>query len=228
MALAGAGAVGGAVIGSALQGILQGGGRRRASAGVASSAPTGAFVGALLGGALGFAAGSGASMQSASSGSRPPREAAANGFVHHPSLAHHHLSGRPPLPVHHVPVGLAPGGPPGRNHNDVGRLLSHMFEGLEGQRQPRTQAADSWSIDALPSHVLSEDEVAAASEEQRSCTVCMDDFRAGDEQRTLPCFHRFHKECIDRWLRTNGTCPICKHPVDARDATAEVDALHRR
>mmetsp|Transcript_2738 Transcript_2738/g.4181 ORF Transcript_2738/g.4181 Transcript_2738/m.4181 type:complete len:339 (-) Transcript_2738:405-1421(-) len=49
--------------------------------------------------------------------------------------------------------------------------------------------------------------------ENNTCTVCMDDFKSGDTLRTLPCLHRYHKECIDPWLTRNRTCPICKTQV---------------
>ena len=42
------------------------------------------------------------------------------------------------------------------------------------------------------------------------CTFCLQEFRNGDVLRRLTCFHIFHKNCIDRWLRSNGFCPIDK------------------
>jgi E3 ubiquitin-protein ligase SDIR1 len=47
----------------------------------------------------------------------------------------------------------------------------------------------------------------------RECSICLDAFVVGCSRKTLPCLHGFHEECIDRWLRTNGSCPICKHTV---------------
>lgn len=70
------------------------------------------------------------------------------------------------------------------------------------------------SLDSLPTHAVTAEEVASVPAEHRACTVCMEDFCAGEEQRTLPCFHRFHKDCIDPWLRQCGCCPICKHRSD--------------
>lgn len=48
---------------------------------------------------------------------------------------------------------------------------------------------------------------------QDQCAVCMDTFLVGAELRLLPCFHRFHLECIDPWLRQCQECPTCKHHI---------------
>uniref|UniRef100_A0A803NMJ5 RING-type E3 ubiquitin transferase n=1 Tax=Cannabis sativa TaxID=3483 RepID=A0A803NMJ5_CANSA len=47
------------------------------------------------------------------------------------------------------------------------------------------------------------------------CAVCLAEFEEGEELRTLPeCFHSFHAPCIDMWLFSHTTCPVCR-----RDAT---------
>ena len=45
------------------------------------------------------------------------------------------------------------------------------------------------------------------------CSICLEPYQDGDDLRTVLCLHQFHKHCIDRWLRTNGVCPICKFSV---------------
>jgi len=46
-----------------------------------------------------------------------------------------------------------------------------------------------------------------------NCTVCLEDIVPGDTVRTLPCLHRFHTACIDRWLALHNSCPICKTAI---------------
>jgi len=33
------------------------------------------------------------------------------------------------------------------------------------------------------------------------CAICCDNYKRGDLQKTLPCFHVFHSDCIDPWLK---------------------------
>ncbi|GFN79938.1 RING finger protein 38 [Plakobranchus ocellatus] len=49
--------------------------------------------------------------------------------------------------------------------------------------------------------------------EHTSCVVCMCEFEDRQLLRSLPCFHQFHVECVDEWLETNRTCPVCRHDV---------------
>jgi len=67
-----------------------------------------------------------------------------------------------------------------------------------------------------------EDGIAAAGAtssggdvDSQGCSICTEDFERGQDQRVLPCDHRFHPECIDPWLlNVSGTCPLCR--VDLR------------
>jgi Ring finger domain len=45
------------------------------------------------------------------------------------------------------------------------------------------------------------------------CSVCLENYRIGEQKKILPCFHNFHENCIDQWLIQNGSCPICKHRI---------------
>ncbi|KAL3532922.1 hypothetical protein ACH5RR_006443 [Cinchona calisaya] len=43
------------------------------------------------------------------------------------------------------------------------------------------------------------------------CAVCLSEFEAEDKLRLLPkCSHAFHMECIDTWLLSHSTCPLCR------------------
>ena len=46
--------------------------------------------------------------------------------------------------------------------------------------------------------------------DKKNCVICMEDFKNGDVTTNLPCLHMFHTNCIQSWLKTQNTCPICK------------------
>lgn len=50
----------------------------------------------------------------------------------------------------------------------------------------------------------------------KSCSICLEEFCEGVRVTRLPCRHRFHENCIVRWLSCNHVCPLCRHqlPVD--------------
>ncbi|XP_037622312.1 E3 ubiquitin-protein ligase arkadia-A isoform X1 [Sebastes umbrosus] len=51
---------------------------------------------------------------------------------------------------------------------------------------------------------------SANSCENTQCQICFCDYTDGEKLRMLPCFHDYHVQCIDRWLKDNTTCPICR------------------
>jgi hypothetical protein len=45
----------------------------------------------------------------------------------------------------------------------------------------------------------------------RDCSVCLAVFDPTDRLKLLPqCAHAFHSACIDEWLRSHSTCPLCR------------------
>ena len=44
---------------------------------------------------------------------------------------------------------------------------------------------------------------------QSECTICLLDYNEETKTETK-CNHIFHQECLDKWLQTNYTCPLCR------------------
>ena len=60
------------------------------------------------------------------------------------------------------------------------------------------------------------------NEQFQKCIICMEKYIINDEVKTLPCFHLFHKDCIDQWFKAgNDSCPICKNKIDHNNNIGE-------
>lgn len=73
---------------------------------------------------------------------------------------------------------------------------------------PATKA----SIESLPRVQISE----AGLE----CAICLAEYEVNNEElevKEMPCRHRFHSGCIDKWLGIHGSCPICRFSMPAEE-----------
>ncbi|CAM0944778.1 unnamed protein product [Alopecurus aequalis] len=53
--------------------------------------------------------------------------------------------------------------------------------------------------------------LAALPKSSPDCAVCLSAFQPDAELRLLPaCRHAFHAACVDAWLRTTPSCPLCR------------------
>ncbi|XP_043559675.1 RING finger protein 44 isoform X3 [Chiloscyllium plagiosum] len=93
--------------------------------------------------------------------------------------------------------------------------LLNLAERL-GEAKPRglTKA----DIEQLPSYRFNPENHQS---EQTLCVVCFSDFESRQLLRVLPCNHEFHAKCVDKWLKTNRTCPICR--ADASEVHRDLE-----
>ena len=55
---------------------------------------------------------------------------------------------------------------------------------------------------------------AGAGSGWAQCVICLGIVQVGEVVRRLPaCNHLFHVDCIDMWLHSHSTCPICRAVV---------------
>jgi len=118
--------------------------------------------------------------------------------------------------------------PPGVILQNADRGMISLLRAAVHQQEDR--GASQANIDALPTRIYRAPRAAAAAssgtaggaeeksdveKERNTCMVCLMEYEDGDELRTLPCFHSYHKDCIDQWLQRNKTCAVCKNPICA-------------
>ncbi|TYI54024.1 hypothetical protein E1A91_D11G046800v1 [Gossypium mustelinum] len=69
-------------------------------------------------------------------------------------------------------------------------------------------------VEKIPKMIITNGNNVNASGEKVSCSVCLQDFQLGETVRNLPqCHHMFHQRCIDKWLLSHGSCPLCRRDM---------------
>ncbi|XP_065871348.1 probable E3 ubiquitin-protein ligase RHY1A [Euphorbia lathyris] len=71
----------------------------------------------------------------------------------------------------------------------------------------------SEDIDCLQSEIYSSSEEGKIACLSRDCSICLENFVDEDKLIHLPCEHRFHSACLDRWIRSCGDCPYCRRDI---------------
>ncbi|KAL1187963.1 E3 ubiquitin-protein ligase ATL41 [Cardamine amara subsp. amara] len=87
-------------------------------------------------------------------------------------------------------------------------VLRHPF-------QTPKRGLDPTVIASLPTFTVGaiDGDAATATE----CSVCLSVLEEQDTARELPnCKHVFHVDCVDKWLTTCSTCPVCRSEVQPR------------
>ncbi|XP_020590742.1 RING-H2 finger protein ATL46-like isoform X2 [Phalaenopsis equestris] len=99
-----------------------------------------------------------------------------------------------------------------RSNRSTNTAITGDSDALQRQLQQLFHLHDSGLdqafIDALPVFLYKE---IVGAKEPFDCAVCLCEFSDDDKLRLLPiCGHAFHLNCIDTWLLSNSTCPLCR------------------
>ncbi|XP_062020643.1 E3 ubiquitin-protein ligase ATL41-like [Rosa rugosa] len=99
----------------------------------------------------------------------------------------------------------------------LGSTVAHVHSSAE---PPKTGLEPS-VIAALPVFLYKrvEDEGRHEGDADVECAVCLSMLEDEEMARLLPnCKHSFHAQCIDTWLNSHTTCPICRTEAEPRMA----------
>lgn len=87
---------------------------------------------------------------------------------------------------------------------------------MRARRAAAARGLDATAIDALPTLAYSEVKDLHIGKGALECAVCLNEFEDDETLRLLPkCDHVFHLECIDMWLASHTTCPVCRADLAA-------------
>ena len=70
-------------------------------------------------------------------------------------------------------------------------------------------------IQSFPTFLYSSVKDFRKEEYGLECAICLLEFEDDSLLRLLSvCYHVFHQECIDLWLESHKTCPVCRRDLD--------------
>ncbi|GAA0145551.1 hypothetical protein LIER_05722 [Lithospermum erythrorhizon] len=100
----------------------------------------------------------------------------------------------------------------GATEESINALPTHKFK--LNKTGSRSSSGDSGS-DFDDGGVVAEgtERELAILGEDAACCICLTKYVDDDELRELPCSHFFHTECVDKWLKINASCPLCKYEI---------------
>ncbi|KAI3458520.1 hypothetical protein Pfo_015183 [Paulownia fortunei] len=76
---------------------------------------------------------------------------------------------------------------------------------------PQPRGLDPATINSLPIVMHKNSASGAGNLSEAECCICLGIFGDGDKVKVLPqCDHCFHSECVDKWLTTQSSCPLCR------------------
>jgi len=93
-------------------------------------------------------------------------------------------------------------------------------EPLQEVEEVKHQGASCELIDSLNVIEYSTD-VQKDGGPEIGCAVCLGEFEIGQSLRRLPCSHKFHQGCIDKWLVRRKVCPLCLQDIELEPLARE-------
>ncbi|KAF5739490.1 E3 ubiquitin-protein ligase ATL6-like [Tripterygium wilfordii] len=80
-----------------------------------------------------------------------------------------------------------------------------------GRSRRAARGLDPAVIENLPTFPYSEVKELKIGKGALECAVCLMEFEDDETLRLIPkCDHVFHTDCIDAWLGSHTTCPVCR------------------
>ncbi|XP_010529688.1 PREDICTED: RING-H2 finger protein ATL79-like [Tarenaya hassleriana] len=93
-----------------------------------------------------------------------------------------------------------------------GSMARTLTQQGSDQEKPRGNTGASQVLEVAPTLKYSAGLKLAGAE--RECTICLSKFEEGEEVKVLTrCNHGFHVGCIQQWLSSRFSCPVCRSLV---------------
>lgn len=101
---------------------------------------------------------------------------------------------------------------PARDHDIDVDDYEALWELQERNGDVRSKGLTAEQIGRIPCHKFKSTPglYKTFKSDKNSCSICLNEYNDGESIKTLPCFHSYHKTCIDKWLKSQAVCPVCR------------------
>jgi hypothetical protein len=112
-------------------------------------------------------------------------------------------------------------------YGDGAYSTAPLPNGGAAARSRRQRGLDAAVIETFPTMAYADVREHKTVKGALECAVCLSEFDDDETLRLLPkCSHVFHPDCIDTWLASHVTCPVCRANLVPEDVP-EVPAQRR-
>lgn len=97
-----------------------------------------------------------------------------------------------------------------RNRSAANGSIRQTFS-MRRRTAAATRGLENSVIETFPTFTYAEVKDHHIGKGALECAVCLNEFEDDEMLRLIPkCDHVFHPECIDAWLQSHVTCPVCR------------------
>ncbi|KAL3727411.1 hypothetical protein ACJRO7_032180 [Eucalyptus globulus] len=98
------------------------------------------------------------------------------------------------------------------DRNTEGVLRIRVMRDSMDQERINFGAAHESMIESLNKVTFEGDQGSNSSH----CVICMEEVAIGGQLIRMDCSHKFHRDCIETWLKVHPTCPLCRRPLSPK------------
>lgn len=117
-----------------------------------------------------------------------------------------------------------------RNRSAANGSIRQTFS-MRRRTAAATRGLENTVIETFPTFTYAEVKDHHIGKGALECAVCLNEFEDDEMLRLIPkCDHVFHPECIDAWLKSHVTCPVCRAdltPQPDEPAPAQAPEVNR-
>lgn len=97
--------------------------------------------------------------------------------------------------------------------NYIKLLYKFIYEEEERTSTPQTYNIRKECFECRDKDITTQSEVVYEINNNSECSICYNNFDNILPVYKLKCNHEFHTDCINTWMKSSGTCPLCRNNI---------------